>query len=479
MPVLIDNVKMKDSLGVERTVIDTNGKLYLAQIAGGQYFVDSATGSDSNDGGSWSEALATLDAAIAKCAANNGDVIWVAPGHTETYTTTGAKLIVDVAGVTIIGLGEGAARPTFNFGHTGATWTISAANAFIQNLLIVTAVDQVVTYATISGVDCTLADIETRDVTDKEVVDAFITTAAADRLKVFRHFHNGYTGGDANDRVWKLVGVDNALFDGCRFMTKVTTAVINFATTPCTNVVVKNCEFLVTSTTDFTKTVVDTVTGSTWLVRDCFDLAAGSFFSGGSGGALAGDDVAAVTTAIAAVQTDIGDPSARTNLQSLLALLGNPDTAGATLWSKIYAGRQYATKSVATVANGATTLFNYTGSIRIISIIGRVTTAIQNQATAVKLQVVSDALAAYDICATKDIDNFAIGSMLSITGTAANAMLATTGVGVLAPIQDGVVGATCVTAGTIVQNSAAASTGAITWEILWEPLSAGASVTAA
>lgn len=138
---------------------------------------------------------------------------------------------------------------------------------------------------------------------------------------------------------------------------------------------------------------------------------------------------------------------------------------------------QWATKSVSTVAQNATNLFRYTGSILIVSIIGRVTTAIQAQATAVKLQVLSDSLAAYDICATKDINGFGIGSLFSITGTAANGAVSTTVVGAIAPGQANPVVATCVTQGYIAQNSAAASTGALTWEIVWMPVSAGATVT--
>lgn len=302
-------IVMKDSNGNERKVIDTNGNFFYGFQAGNQYFVDSgATGaSDNNDGLSWGSALATLDAAIAKCTANNGDIIWVAPGHSESYTTTGTKLTVDVAGVTIIGLGTGASRPTFTFGHTGATFAISAASAYLQNLLLVTNVDLVTTFCTISAADCTLVDIETRDTTDKEVVDAFITTAAADRLKVYRHIHNGYVDGNANARVWKLVGVDNALFERCIFNTKVTTAVINFAGTACTNVIVRDSSFLVTSTTNYSKTVVDTITGSTWEVTNCFDIGAGKLFGGGSGAALAGVDVTAVAADVTTLKNVLYD----------------------------------------------------------------------------------------------------------------------------------------------------------------------------
>src|SRR6185369_9760616 len=66
-------------------------------------------------------------------------------------------------------------------------------------------------------------------------------------------------------------------------------------------------------------------------------------------------------------------------------------------------------------------IFTFTGTIEIMAIIGRVTTVIQAQATTIKISVVNDALAAYDIDATVDGNAAAAGSLLSITGTAANA----------------------------------------------------------
>lgn len=68
----------------------------------------------------------TVDAAIGECTANAGDVIYVMPGHSETVTAT--SIALDVAGVTIIGLGTGLNRPTFTFGAAAATITVSAAN---------------------------------------------------------------------------------------------------------------------------------------------------------------------------------------------------------------------------------------------------------------------------------------------------------------------------------------------------------------
>jgi len=290
-----------DKLNVKESLLVGNQAIIANQ--GTTYYVDSGSGSSTNTGRSWAKALATLDQAINKCTANQGDVIIVAEGHSESYTTTGAKATFDVAGITVICLGQGSDRPTFSFGHTGATWTISAANIKIYNALFVTAVDQVVTYGTISGADCALINCETRDVTDKEVVSDF--TITGDRFVAINHFKNGYVDGNANARVFSLNGVDNALIKNCIFMTKVTTAIVNFVSNACTNILVNDCQFYVKGTTDFTKTVVDTITGSTWQVNSGFDLGVGSKFSGGSGAALAGDDVSAVSAAVATLQAEL------------------------------------------------------------------------------------------------------------------------------------------------------------------------------
>ena len=337
-----------DKLTAKQTLNVGNQSIYTNQ--GTSYFVDSGSGSSSNTGKSWAHALDTIDNAINKCTANQGDRIIIAEGHSESYTTTGAKAVFDVAGITVVCLGQGSDRPTFSFGHTGATWTISAANIKIYNALFVTAIDSVVTYGTISGADCALIGCESRDVTDKEVITDF--TITGDRFTALRYFKNGYTSGNANDAVFSMAGVDNSLIQDCIFMTKVLTAVVEFVTTACTNVVVKNCEFYVSGTTDFSKTVVDTITGSEWEVNSGFDLGAGSKFSGGSGAALAGDDVSAVSTAVAALQADVGNPSARTNLQTIEAMLGNPDTAAQSIWDALAgAGGLAAFPAAAAAAN--------------------------------------------------------------------------------------------------------------------------------
>lgn len=122
------------------------------------------------------------------------------------------------------------------------------------------------------------------------------------------------------------------------------------------------------------------------------------------------------------------------------------------------------------------TLFTYAGSIEIMQIIGRVSTVIAGQATTVKLGILPDAQSLYDICATKDINAFAAGSLLTITGTAVDNMVSITARDAMAPAQANSVVASCVTSGIVKVTYGAASTGAIVWQMLWRPLSTDATV---
>jgi hypothetical protein len=67
-------------------------------------------GSDGNKG-TFNAPFGTIDYAIGQCTAGRGDVIFVKPGHAETISAAGS-IACDVAGVAIVGLGVGNARPT-------------------------------------------------------------------------------------------------------------------------------------------------------------------------------------------------------------------------------------------------------------------------------------------------------------------------------------------------------------------------------
>ena len=100
------------------------------------FYVDSVNGSNGNPG-TFDQPVATLDYSIGLCTANTGCVIIIKAGHAETITAN-TELLFDVAGITIVGLGNGANRPTFTL-TTGNTNRIpvSAANIKISNCIFV------------------------------------------------------------------------------------------------------------------------------------------------------------------------------------------------------------------------------------------------------------------------------------------------------------------------------------------------------
>ncbi len=89
-------------------------------------------GTDSGPG-TFTQPFATLEYAIGRCKANRGDIIFVKSGHAETVSSATA-LNFDVAGVAVVGLGQGTTRPKFTLDTANtATIPVSAANMSIQN----------------------------------------------------------------------------------------------------------------------------------------------------------------------------------------------------------------------------------------------------------------------------------------------------------------------------------------------------------
>jgi len=104
---------------------------------GDVYYVHSGSGSDAvYYGGRPDKAFATIDYAIGKCTANQGDVIIVLPGHTEDIASA-TELVADVAGISIIGVGSGGDRPTLTLTASASTISITAASVVFQNFILV------------------------------------------------------------------------------------------------------------------------------------------------------------------------------------------------------------------------------------------------------------------------------------------------------------------------------------------------------
>jgi hypothetical protein len=104
---------------------------------GNVWFVDSGSAGASDTAGYGQNPdapFATIDYAIGNCAANNGDTIYVMPGHAEVVSAAGG-LDLDVAGITIVGLGRGATQPTVTLDTAiTADVDIDAAGITVQNI---------------------------------------------------------------------------------------------------------------------------------------------------------------------------------------------------------------------------------------------------------------------------------------------------------------------------------------------------------
>lgn len=90
------------------------------------------SGSNGNPG-TYQKPFSTIDYAVGRCKAGRGDIIMVMPGHVETITAADA-ILLDVAGVCVIGLGVGTLMPRIDFNNTAATVGVSADNVSILGI---------------------------------------------------------------------------------------------------------------------------------------------------------------------------------------------------------------------------------------------------------------------------------------------------------------------------------------------------------
>lgn len=227
---------------------------------GTTFYVSSAV--TGGDGRSPQAAISTIDAAIGLCTANKGDRIYVMPGHTETVTAA-AGVALDVAGVTIIGLGRGSARPTVNFTTAvGASFAVTAANCWVENILFTGGIDALTNPISVAAADFALVNCEWRDVTG-QATDVILTTAAADRLLVRYHRHDGATAAGANSAI-AIVGGDRIVIDGFNIDGNFAVGCIDVRTTATTDLEIRNGFARTRNAADIF--LIDTVTASTGMI---------------------------------------------------------------------------------------------------------------------------------------------------------------------------------------------------------------------
>ena len=131
---------------------------------GSVFFVSSVTGSNGNDGLSAGRPWATVDYAVGRCAANNGDHVIVMPNHAETSTNTAGYWAFDVAGITFIGIGRYNQRPRLLLdAGTSASITVSAADVTLKNFEIASGTADTVNAIDVTAVGAWFDEIEFND----------------------------------------------------------------------------------------------------------------------------------------------------------------------------------------------------------------------------------------------------------------------------------------------------------------------------
>lgn len=246
-------------------------------FSGNVFFVDANTaqgGTTSGYGVHPDKALTTWDSAVALCTANQGDAVFILPGHTETVSAAGG-ITLDVAGISFIGLGDGNARPTFTFSTaTGADIEVDSANESVYNMRFIGNIAALAAPIDVDAAAFKMEDCDWYVATATTDIDiTIITDANADDLVVRRcHFWYDYSRAAtavtaASTEVIRLVGADRAVIEDCSFSGNFSTAAINGITTASGDVSIQRNGIYNDQTTDIAGWI-DLVAGCTGVIAN-------------------------------------------------------------------------------------------------------------------------------------------------------------------------------------------------------------------
>lgn len=254
--------------------------LFVQQQSGGMYsvedqsistgnrlFVHSGTGvNGAGYGKNPDSPLATIDYAVGLCEANKGDIIYVMPGHNEGITTA-AEIDLDIAGISLIGLGSGTLKPTIDFDADAASVAIGADNVLIKNIRFRVSANAVTKGLQIEA-NCDGSIIENCDfgyaetATDEFAISIELLAGCNDTLIQNCLFN---MGAQAAVHAIKLTGAsDNVIIRNNRFLGSYSTACIGGITTLSTNLLIEKNLFYQGAT----EPAIELLTGTTGMIRD-------------------------------------------------------------------------------------------------------------------------------------------------------------------------------------------------------------------
>jgi len=185
----------------------------------------------------------TIEEAIGACTANAGDMIYVLPGYTQTISAA-SGIDIDVAGVSLIGLGLGGDRPVITFDTaTTADLDIGASGIYIKNFEFVNDIDALAEpidiEANVEDVtfdECLFLD----DTASKQTVRWFQTADTNSGIKFLNCKH--YGSDTAGATAWgTFIGGLEHVVDGLVSHGDMSAANIEIKTTLTAELIVKNC----------------------------------------------------------------------------------------------------------------------------------------------------------------------------------------------------------------------------------------------
>jgi len=280
---------------------------------------------------------AHLTFAAAEAASSAGDVIYIADGHDEEI----GDVVIDVANLTVIGMGEGDARPLMTCDASTDEITITGAGVTMKNIRFEPGADQVVTVFRVesTGVGCTLENLSfiRGEANNEEFVICIDVDATAFQLTVKDcTYHNTYaTTAHASCFIDLTDGtIDGCTITGCNLFGEFANGAI-YSNQVCTNLsIIDN----VTSNTTSTKYAIQLSAAATGvlvnntLYSDSYltMLDPGSLKCSGNLGVDAIDQQA-IAIPLSAETSDVTEVAAGSNLERLEWLQKQTDDIAAQL----------------------------------------------------------------------------------------------------------------------------------------------------
>lgn len=264
--------------------------------------------------------LTTLNAALKLCTSGAGDVVLILPGHTENISVADQMSSL-VAGTQIIGLGEGANRPTFTWTAAASTFLLDVANVVLENCILNmdpgAGAVSVAAPITVSAAGCKIVGCLMRVSTDanSKATIPITTTAAASDLVIAGCRIFGATAGEVTT-VIRVVGADRLQILDTYIVaatSSTTIGCIQFLTTASTNILIEGVR--VRNNKAASTAAITGLTGVTGFADDLFMMVLGNganqLVLGNAAGAWSANADGMMFGLHVGVVNDLGESAAR------------------------------------------------------------------------------------------------------------------------------------------------------------------------